>query len=112
MPYLTCPQCRSTFHVAIRGTPDEWNEKFPKDSDGIRYADCYRCWKSLKELDVVEVWSVPVEYSDIIEKGDIGAVVLKLDDKLFEIECVNDDGTTKWLCTLKRENLWYVPQSS
>lgn len=112
MPYLTCPKCKSTYHVAIRGAPDEWNERFPKDSDGIRYADCYGCWKPLQVFDVVEVWNVPEEYTDTLGKGDRGAVVHKFDDEHFEIECVNDDGRTKWLCTLKRDNLWYVRQSS
>lgn len=112
MPYLTCPTCKSTYHVAVRGSPDEWNERFPQDSDGIRYADCYGCWKSLQDFDVVEVWNVPEEYADTIDKGDRGAVVHKFDDESFEIECVNDDGTTRWLCTLKRDNLWYVRQSS
>lgn len=87
---------------------DEWNVRFPQSSDGIRYVECFYCWKKLDEYDVVEVLrnSEP-EYEDV-SVGDKGAVVLKHTENEFEVECVNPDGTTKWFHTMPRRNVRYV----
>ena len=107
MPFLICSNCKSQFHVSIREKPDEWNKKFPNESDGNRYSTCFLCFKLLKENDVVEVWDIPSDFSGI-DKGDKGTIVCKYDDNNFEVECVNEDGTSKWLHTIHRDYLWYV----
>jgi hypothetical protein len=89
------------------GAVDEWNGKFPVYEDGVRYIECYFCWKELKEYDVVEIWTVPEKYSDKIDKGDLGAVLIVHGQGQFEVECVQEDGTTKWLETLPRNCMWY-----
>lgn len=108
MPYATCPNCKSTFHLRVVEDIENWNKKFPVSEDGIRYIECFDCWRELKELDSVQVWNVPNEYKDEIKKGDIGAVVLLHGNNVFEVECVNEDGSTKWQFAIPRKYLKYV----
>ena len=54
----------------------------------------------IDQFDVVEIVVVPEQYNGIIEVGDIGVAVEIYDHEDFEIECVNPDGSYKWLATL------------
>jgi hypothetical protein len=54
----------------------------------------------IDQYDLVEIVVVPEQYSGIIEVGDIGVAVEIYGHENFEIECVNPDGSYKWLATL------------
>ena len=54
----------------------------------------------IDQYDLVEVVVVPEQYYGIIEAGDIGVAVEIYGHENFEIECVNPDGSYKWLATL------------
>jgi hypothetical protein len=54
----------------------------------------------IDQYDLVEVVVVPQQYDGIIEVGDIGVAVEIYSHEDFEIECVNPDGSYKWLATL------------
>jgi hypothetical protein len=54
----------------------------------------------IDQYDLVEIVVVPEQYNGIIEVGDIGVAVEIYDHENFEIECVNPDGSYKWLATL------------
>lgn len=112
MPYATCPNCNDSCHFNIAKDIEKWNEKYPTASDGIRYIECFYCWKELKEFDCVEVINLPIENITDIEQGDIGAVVMVHSIVTFEVECGNTDGTTKWLHALPRKNLKYKREKS
>lgn len=112
MPYATCPNCSDTFHLRITENIDDWNKKFPTSSDGIRYMECFYCWKELKEYDVVEVFRNSDPELENVSVGDKGAVVLVHSTSDLEVECVNPDGTTKWLHTIPRKNLKYDREGS
>ena len=59
----------------------------------------------INQYDLVEVVQVPERLEGVIEIGDIGVVVRKYDDKNFEVECVEQGGSHKWLKSL---NIRYV----
>ena len=59
----------------------------------------------INQYDLVEVIQVPERLEGVIEIGDIGVVVKKYDDKNFEVECVEQGGSHKWLKSL---NIRYV----
>jgi hypothetical protein len=54
----------------------------------------------IDQYDLVEIVVVPEQYNGIIEVGDIGVAVEIYEHENFEIECVNPDGSYKWLATL------------
>jgi hypothetical protein len=54
----------------------------------------------IDQYDLVEIVVVPEQYRGIIEVGDIGVAVEIYNHENFEIECVNPDGSYKWLATL------------
>jgi hypothetical protein len=49
------------------------------------------------EFDYVEIIEVPEKHKGIIDIGDIGVLLDKYDDENFEVECVQEDGSYKWL---------------
>ncbi|ARU28774.1 DUF4926 domain-containing protein [Cellvibrio sp. PSBB006] len=112
MPYAKCPNCGDSFHLRVTENLDEWNAQFPQSSDGIRYIECFYCWKEFEEFDVVEVLRNSEPELEGVSLGDVGAIVLKHSENEFEVECVNSDGTTKWLNVLPRKNIKYVAARS
>jgi hypothetical protein len=54
----------------------------------------------IDQYDLVEVILVPEKYEGIINDGDIGVAVEIYDNGSYLIECVNPDGSYKWLETL------------
>lgn len=65
----------------------------PRDLSRDRY-------DRIDQLDLVEIVRVPEEHAGIISIGDIGVVVEIYDNENFEIECLEPDGSYKWLETL------------
>jgi hypothetical protein len=59
----------------------------------------------INQYDLVEIIQVPERLEGLIEIGDIGVVVKKYDDRNFEVECVEQGGSHKWLKSL---NIRYV----
>lgn len=59
----------------------------------------------INQYDLVEIIQVPEKFEGVINIGDIGIVVEKHDDENFKIECVQLDGSYKWLEPL---NIKYV----
>jgi len=112
MPYVTCPNCRETFHLRVTENIEVWNKKFPLSNDEIRYIECFHCWKELRKHDVVEVFRNSKPELQGVEIGDIGTVVSKYSAEELEVECVNLDGTTKWLHTMQRKNIKYLQGNS
>ena len=47
--------------------------------------------------DLVEIIQVPEQYEGVMDIGDVGVVVERLDNKTFVVECVQPGGSTKWL---------------
>ena len=110
MPYARCPNCGDSFHLNVAQNVKEWNNKFPVSDDGNRYMDCFYCWKELEEYDVVEICKDSSQKN--VSVGDKGTIVLLHSNNEFEVECVNPDGTTKWLHTMPRNVLKYVRENS
>jgi hypothetical protein len=54
----------------------------------------------IDQYDLVEIVVVPEQYNGLIDVGDIGVAVEIYEHEDFEIECVNPDGSYKWLATL------------
>lgn len=108
MPFATCPNCREEFHLSVRENLEEWNKRFLISSDNVRYIECFGCWKELKELDVVKVLAIPESKEDCVSIGDIGAVVYVHSKDAFEVECVLEDGSTKWLTEFPRNFIKYI----
>jgi hypothetical protein len=113
MPYSKCPNCNQLFHLTITKDLDQWYRKYAPDTKvGDEVAiQFFGCWKELKEYDVVRVISPP-DANSAAKKDDISTVVMVLqspDEKVYEVECVLPDGTTKWLETFKRNQLRYEP---
>lgn len=108
MPFVTCPNCGEYFHLNVRENLEEWNERFPRSSDDVRYSKCFGCWKKLEEYDVVKILAIPESKEDFVAGGDIGTIVYVYSDDAFEVECVMSDGSTKWLAEFPRNFLKYV----
>jgi hypothetical protein len=51
----------------------------------------------IDQYDLVEVIHVPEKYTGVIGIGDVGVVVEILDPEDYMVECVNPDGSYKWL---------------
>ena len=58
---------------------------------------------NISQYDLVEIIQVPEKYKGVIHVGDVGTVVEKYDEENFEIECVQSDGSYRWLETLNVE---------
>lgn len=54
----------------------------------------------IDQFDLVEVVVVPEQYQGIMEVGDIGAAIEIYNHEEFEVECLNPDGSYKWLAIL------------
>lgn len=109
MAYTKCSRCGDEFHLRIT-SDDSINELRRKEQRSEVL--CLACFKSLKEYDVVKVIS---ENPGVPEArvGDIGAIVLAHNDGMaFEIECVLENGETKWLGTFKEEQIKWVQTPS
>lgn len=61
--------------------------------------------KAINQYDLVEVVYVPEKYAGLIEIGDVGIVVEKLEDGNFEVECIQPGASPKWLAIL---NIGYI----
>lgn len=61
--------------------------------------------EEISQYDFVEVIRVPEQYVGLMEIGDVGVVVEKLDDTTFEVECIQPGGASKWL---ERLNIQFV----
>src|SRR5215216_2994906 len=61
--------------------------------------------EKINQYDFVEIIRVPEQHHGVIDIGDIGVVVEKYNDENFEIECIQPDGSYKWLETL---NIQYI----
>lgn len=53
--------------------------------------------QEIDQYDLVEIIEVPEQYEGVIDLGDTGVVVEKLDKKTLMVECVQPGGSTKWL---------------
>ncbi|MDB9741931.1 DUF4926 domain-containing protein, partial [Akkermansiaceae bacterium] len=104
-----CPVCKKCYHLSVIN-PKEWHH-----SKGLEFGEtlkekCYPCEKELKLYDVVEVISIPKSGCNI-EVGDMGAVLMIYNEGeegvAFEVECVLEDGSNKWLATFDRRQLQY-----
>lgn len=108
MPFVTCPNCRETFHLNVLEKLEGWNKCFPKSSDNVRYLECFGCWKKLEEYDVVKILAIPELRQNCVEIGDIGTIVYVYPNDNFEVECVMSDGSTKWLAEFPRSSIKYI----
>jgi len=61
--------------------------------------------EEINQYDLVEITQVPEQYEGLIDIGDTGVVVEKIDDETFELECIQPGGVPKWIATL---NIKYV----
>lgn len=53
----------------------------------------------IHQYDLVRIIRVPENLAGVVDIGDIGVVIEKIDDNL-EIECITPDGSYKWLETV------------
>ena len=105
MAFTNCSRCGESFHLRITSTEsiDELKKK-----EHERKVFCLGCFKAVKEYDVVKVISLNKSVPEA-EVGDIGAVLMVYSPEAFEIECVLDTGSTKWLGTFTRDKIKWQP---
>ena len=108
MAYTTCSQCGETFHLRI--TSEEAINKL-RQKEKNNEVLCLGCFKSLNELDVVQVIAENPNVPSA-EIGDKGAVLCILNSKngskAYEVECVLQDGSNKWEGTFERQQLKWL----
>ena len=56
--------------------------------------------ETINQYDLVEVIQVPEQYAGVLDIGDVGVVLEKLDEDTFEVECIQPVRDCKWLVTL------------
>jgi hypothetical protein len=61
--------------------------------------------ETINQYDLVEVIQVPAQYAGVVDIGDVGVVVEKLDEETFEVECIQPVRDCKWLVTLSIQYL-------
>lgn len=105
MTYTQCFRCGEKFHLRI--TSNEALGELRKKEEAGEVL-CLGCFKSLKDYDVVKTIS---ENTNVPEAkiGDVGTIILAHDGGLaFEVECVLENGDTKWLGAFSRQQLKWV----
>ncbi|WP_269542361.1 DUF4926 domain-containing protein [Cerasicoccus fimbriatus] len=111
MPFGKCPVCDLHYHIRP-DDPLNWHRNHGLEIGEPLISECYFCWKELSEYDAVKVISLPEDCPQAVEIGDTGTVLISHnsdpENLAFEVECVNENGSTKWLATLYRFNLHYV----
>lgn len=69
------------------------------------------CDKEIQEYDIVEVIEV-ANGSPEIEVGDIGVILMIFNSgEAFEVECVLENGQSKWQSSLKREQFRWLSRT-
>jgi hypothetical protein len=58
----------------------------------------------INEFDVVKVKELPTDETKV-KVGDVGSVIMVLDDDAYEVEFVNKDGRTYGTLSLKESQL-------
>lgn len=108
MTYTTCTRCREKLHLGLVSEAAK-NKLQKKESN--REVLCLGCYKSLKELDVVQVITSNTSVENA-ERGDKGAVLCILKNKSgevgYEVECVLPDGSNKWEGCFERNQLKWL----
>lgn len=105
MAYTKCSRCGEAFHLRIT-SDDSLKELQLKEQKSEVL--CLGCFKSVKEYDVVKVIAENIGVPEA-RIGDIGAVVLVHEGGgVFEVECVLENGHTKWLGAFKKEQIKWI----
>lgn len=105
MAYTKCSRCGEEFHLRITSDDSLRELKLKELKNEVL---CLGCFKSIKEYDVVRVIS---ENPNVPEAkvGDLGSVVLVHNNgEAFEVECVLENGHTKWLGVFTKEQVKWV----
>jgi hypothetical protein len=61
--------------------------------------------ETINQYDLVEVIQVPEQYAGMVDIGDVGVVVEKLDEETFEVECIQPTRDCTWLVRLNIQHL-------
>jgi hypothetical protein len=104
MPYTKCSQCGEEFHLRITSDDSIKNLKRKEESGQVH---CIGCFKTIKEYDVVKVIALNKNVPEA-KVGDTGAVVMVHGNQAFEVECLLENGYTKWLGTFAKYQLKWV----
>lgn len=106
MPYARCPVCQQVFHLAVRGSPVEWEREHVKEraADGTPLLKCIRCWVTLRPGHKVTVREIPDAYANELHIGQEGIV---------QTQAASPDGEVAVTfgplhALMKRETLFYV----
>src|SRR4051812_194543 len=106
MPYTTCPQCGVATHVQV-SDPASWYARHGVKEGVDPRKMCLDCRIDLDEHDIVTVLRSHPQAG--IKAGDQGVVVAVLKslagEVAYEVECVEEDGRSRWLTTLPRQDL-------
>jgi len=112
MANTTCSRCGETFHLRIT-SEEAINELKMKEINNEVL--CLGCYKSLNELDVVQVIAINPNVPGA-EIGDKGAVLSILNsnngNKGYEVECVLQDGSNKWEGAFERQQLKWLQSAN
>ena len=106
MPYARCPVCQAVFHLAVRGSPAEWEREHVRErtADGTPLLKCIHCWVTLRPGHKVTIRVLPSQYANLLVAGQEGVVQTPETD--HEREIIVDFGSVQ--AGLKREALSYV----
>ena len=105
MAYTKCSQRDEKFHLRITSTDALESLKSKEDNGEVL---CNGCFRNIEELDVVQIISTNANVPEA-EVGDVGAVVMvHTNTNGFEIECVLENGDTKWLRPFTREQVKWL----
>lgn len=105
MAYTKCSRCGEQFHLRITSA-DALESLKSKESRGEVL--CIGCFRVIEELDVVEIIGTNANVPEAVV-GDVGAVVMVYTEPCgFEVECVLENGDTKWLGPFTREQIKWI----
>lgn len=105
MAHAKCCRCGEEFHLRLTS---EESLKELRHKEQTNEVLCLGCFKHVKVHDVVKIISENENVPEA-EVGDFGVVVLEHGHGMaFEVECVLENGETKWLGAFKKEQIKWV----
>jgi hypothetical protein len=78
VPYVCCPVCNGSMHLAIRTSLEDWEREHVKERDsfGVPLMKCPGCWVELRPGHQVRIRALTGQHEEPLEVGQLGVVEL------------------------------------